>query len=71
MDRRIYFDDSAIRKRRIGIYPKNSISVFGNISHFQLTFSGEIDKNRFEAVGNIADNPQAQIKIIGTKKEDL
>ena len=52
-------------------YDKNSISVFGNISHFQLTFSGEIDENRFEAVGKIANNPQAQIKIIGTKKEDL
>ncbi len=49
----------------------NAISVFGDIDHFQLNFSGEINEYEFDAVGEIANNPQAQIKVVGTKKEDL
>ncbi|MBU4388723.1 MAG: hypothetical protein KKB23_04205 [Proteobacteria bacterium] len=49
----------------------NSISVFGNIDHFQLNLIGEIDEYQFNATGTIVNNPQAQIKVVGTKREDL
>ncbi len=52
-------------------YDQNSVSVFGNINHFELILDGEIQENNFEAIGTIANNPQAQIRVIGTKKEDL
>ncbi len=53
-------------------YDRNSVSVFGDIDHFELTFSGQIkDENLFDAIGIIANNPQTQIRIVGTKKEDL
>jgi len=52
-------------------YDQNSISVFGNINHFELILNGEINENSFDAIGTIADNPQAQLRVIGTKKEDL
>lgn len=52
-------------------YDQNSISVFGNIDHFQLTLNGEINEYQFEAIGTIANNPQTQIRVVGTKREDL
>ncbi len=52
-------------------YDQNSISVFGDITHFELTFTGQIDENQFSAVGNITGNPQARIRITGAKKEDV
>lgn len=52
-------------------YDPNSISVFGNINHFELILNGEIDENQFNAIGTIANNPQAQMRVVGTKKEDL
>jgi len=52
-------------------YDPNSISVFGNINHFELALNGEIDENQFNAIGTIANNPQTQIKVVGTKREDL
>ena len=52
-------------------YDPHSISVFGNINHFELILSGEIDENQFNAVGTITNNPQAQMRVVGTKKEDL
>ncbi|MBW1616158.1 MAG: hypothetical protein JRJ49_06415 [Deltaproteobacteria bacterium] len=53
-------------------YDRNSVSVLGSISDFVLKMSGNIiDENRFEAIGEIDNNPKACIQIIGTKKEDL
>lgn len=52
-------------------YDSNSISVFGNINHFELILNGEIGENQFDAIGTIANNPQAQMRVVGTKKEDL
>lgn len=52
-------------------YDENIVSVFGNITHFQLTIDGEINEYQFSAVGTIANNPQVQIKVVGTKREDL
>lgn len=49
----------------------NSISVFGNIDHFQLNLSGEIDEYQFTATANIIGNDLAQLRIVGTKKEDI
>lgn len=49
----------------------NSVSVFGNIDHFQLNLAGEITEYQFNATGTIANNPQAQIQVVGTKREDL
>lgn len=52
-------------------YDQNSVSVFGNISHFQLNLNGPIDNYQFNATGTIANNPEAKIKVVGTKREDL
>jgi hypothetical protein len=52
-------------------YDENSISIFGNISHFHLNINGVIDEYQFRAIGTIADKPQIEIKVIGTKREDL
>lgn len=53
-------------------YDLNSASVLGNIDHFELTISGELKtENRLEAKGMIPSMPGVQIRIIGTKKEDL
>lgn len=52
-------------------YDQNSISVFGNIDHFQLTLNGEINEYQFKAIGTIANDPQTQIRVVGTKREDL
>ncbi|GBD98206.1 hypothetical protein BMS3Abin07_00214 [bacterium BMS3Abin07] len=49
----------------------HGISVFGNIGHFELTFTGEIDEYRFSAVGHIINNPEARITMTGIKKEDM
>lgn len=52
-------------------YDPNSTSIFGNVDHFQLTVSGKIDEHEFNIAGAIVNNPQAQIQVIGTKREDL
>jgi len=52
-------------------YDADSISVFGSIDHFQLTLNGEITEYQLKAIGTIANNPQAQIRVVGTKREDL
>lgn len=52
-------------------YDPSSISVFGNINHFELILDGHIEENNFDAIGVIANNPHAQIRVVGTKKEDL
>ena len=50
----------------------NSISVFGNIGHFEITLVGEITGDyQFKAVGNIMNNPEAKITITGIKKVDI
>jgi len=51
-------------------YDDNSVSVFGNINQFQLNLNGEIDEYQFNAVGTIVNNPQAQIRVVGTKRVD-
>ena len=52
-------------------YDENSISVFGDISHFQLNINGAIDEYQFRAIGTIADMPQVEIKVIGTKRNGV
>ena len=52
-------------------FDPNSISVFGDIDHFQLILNGEINEYQFNTIGTIANNSQAQIKVVGTKREDL
>jgi len=52
-------------------YDSNGISVFGDISQFNLMIDGDINEYQFVAVGSIADNPQDQIRFTGTKREDL
>jgi len=52
-------------------YDQNSISIFGNIDHFQLKIQGEIDEYQLKAKGTIINNPQAVIEVVGTKREDL
>ncbi len=52
-------------------YDVNSISVFGNIDHFELNIEGDINENQFTLVGNIDEIPDVQIRVIGSKKEDF
>ncbi|MFH1994185.1 MAG: GrlR family regulatory protein [Nitrospinota bacterium] len=52
-------------------YDTGSISVFGNIDHFELMLNGKIDENRFDAIATIANNEKAKMSVVGTKKEDL
>lgn len=51
-------------------YDQNSISVFGDIDHFELTFSGQIDDNQLNVTGSITNAPEEKIRVAGTKKED-
>lgn len=52
-------------------YDPNGISVFGEIDHFEITFSGNIDDNNLDVSGNITNSPESTINIVGTKKEDF
>jgi len=52
-------------------YNPSGISVFGNIDHFQLIFSGTINDYQFDVTGAIANDHNMQIHIVGTKREDL
>lgn len=52
-------------------YDQNSVSVFGDIDHFQLKIEGKIDEYRLKAIGTIINNPHADIEVVGTKREDL
>ena len=58
-------------KVNVNRFDVNSISVFGDIDHFTLTFSGEINRYHFSAAGVISNNPQHQIRVVGNKKEEL
>lgn len=65
-------DGTTLRgKVNINRFDVNCISVFGNIDHFSLTFSGEINHYHFSAAGVIPNNPQHQIRVVGNKKEEL
>ena len=50
--------------------PKN-LSVFGDIDHFALSFSGDINDYHFTAAATITNKPQFQIRFTGNKKEDI
>lgn len=51
-------------------YDPNSVSIFGDIDHFELIIQGEINENNFTATGTIK-NDTNKITVSGTKKEDL
>ncbi len=53
-------------------FDKNSISVFGELDRFGLNFKGKMQNgNRLEAVATFAENPNMQMVIKGTKREDI
>jgi hypothetical protein len=52
-------------------YDANSISVFGDLDHFQLKINGQLDEYKFTATGTITNLPHMEIHLAGTKKEDL
>lgn len=52
-------------------FDANTISVFGDINQFLLTFLGDINDHHLTVAGSVANNSQYQIRIIGHKKEDI
>lgn len=47
------------------------ISVFGNVDHFTLTFSGDFNDYHLSAAATLDDNPKYQIRFVAHKKEDI
>jgi T3SS negative regulator,GrlR len=52
-------------------FDPNTMSVFGDIDQFSVSFSGDINASDFKAAATIVNEPKSQISIIGKKKEDL
>ena len=52
-------------------YDPSSISVFGNLDQFSLSFSGEISNYHFSVTAFIEGNPEHKINITGNKKEEM
>jgi hypothetical protein len=52
-------------------YDDTSISVFGNVDHFELNLEGNTDGVRLNATGTIAGSHEFKIKVTGIKKEDM
>jgi len=53
-------------------FDANSISVFGDIDSYNLTFTGEIKRpNYFEALANIGGNSEMRILVKGIKRENI
>jgi T3SS negative regulator,GrlR len=52
-------------------FDPNTMSVFGDIDQFSVSFSGDINESDFIAAATIVDKPKSKISIIGKKKEDL
>jgi hypothetical protein len=52
-------------------YDPTHFSVFGDIDHFTLSFTGDIDDYHFTAAATIPTKPEFQIKFTGNKKEDI
>jgi len=47
-------------------------SVFGdNLDHFEIQFSGKINKYNLSVIGSLVGLPHQGIKVNGIKKEDL
>lgn len=52
-------------------FDANSISVFGDIDRFSLSFSGDITEYHFSAGASVENKPEYKIRIVGNKKEDI
>ena len=52
-------------------YDINSISIFGNMESFAISFAGEINNYSLSTVGEILDKPQYKIRLIGNKRENI
>jgi len=52
-------------------FDPTTISVFGNIDQFALSFSGETNDYHLTAAAVVDNNPQYKIRIIANKKEDM
>ncbi len=52
-------------------FDPNNLSVFGDIDHFTLSFSGDISDYHLTAAATITDNPKFQIRVVAHKKEDM
>ncbi|HAX99041.1 MAG TPA: hypothetical protein DCY12_09205 [Candidatus Atribacteria bacterium] len=52
-------------------YNKDSVSVFGDYDHYELTLDGVIDEYQFAVKGTFTNKPQFQISVVGKKREDL
>jgi hypothetical protein len=48
-----------------------SMSVFGNIDHFSLSFTGDFNEYRLTAAATIEGLPSQQIRVVAQKKEDM
>ena len=51
-------------------YDNNSVSVFGDIDNFELSFNGQINDNEFKIIATLNSDSQENIQINGIKKED-
>lgn len=52
-------------------FDPQSISIFGELSNFQLTFNGTFEDNKFSATAQSPQFPGYSLKIEGNKKADL
>lgn len=52
-------------------YDTRSISVFGDLDQFSLSFSGEISDYQFSLLASVVNKPEYKININGNKKEDM
>lgn len=52
-------------------FDANSISVFGDINQFALSFAGEINSTSISAVASLVSTPKFKMRMIGNKKEDF
>jgi hypothetical protein len=55
----------------IARFDPNSVSVFGPIESFTLSFAGEISENIFKATASSMSFPGVAMSISGIKKESL
>jgi hypothetical protein len=52
-------------------FDENSISVFGDIDQFSLTFTGKLHNDEFSAVATVDEQSTFKIQVNGKKKEDI
>lgn len=64
-------DNNIQGKVAITRFNKNTISVFGDVDQFSLSFAGQIKQDSVEAVASFDNTSDLKIRIICKKKVDL